>query len=55
MEYDAVREKILQETGIQLLVFRNDQVFQSLEIVLTQILDSLTLGPSPTGRGVTEP
>ena len=55
IEYDVIRQKILEETGIQLLVFHNDEVFQNLQGVLTQILNSLTPDPSPTGRGVTEP
>ncbi len=55
IEYDAIRQNILEEAGIQLLIFHNDEVFQSLERVITQILDSLTPGPSPPGRGVTEP
>lgn len=55
IEYDAIRQNILEEAGIQFLIFHNDDVSQSLEIVLTQILDSLTPGPSPGGRGVTKP
>ena len=45
-EYDAVRRETLNDMGVRLLVFRNDEVAQDLERVLTQILEALTSKPT---------
>ena len=46
-EYDAVRRETINQMGVRLLVFRNDEVAQDLERVLTQILEALTSNHRP--------
>ncbi len=41
-EYDAVRRETIDQMGVRLLVFRNDEVTQDLEGVLARILEALT-------------
>ena len=47
VEYDAVRYAEIEQAGIKVLAFKNEEVFQDLERVLTQIGDALTPSPSP--------
>ena len=42
-EYDLVRRKSLEGTGIRVLAFKNDQIFQDLESVIATIANALTL------------
>ena len=46
-EYDALRRETINQMGVRLLVFSNDQVSQDLERVLTQILEALTSSHGP--------
>ena len=47
VEYDAVRYAEIEQAGIKVLAFKNEEVFQDLERVFTQIGDALTPSPSP--------
>ena len=52
-EYDAVRIGTLEQSGIRVITFKNDQVMQDLPAVLDMIVAALNspLSPSPSGRG----
>ena len=45
-EYDAVRREVIEQLGIRLLVFNNEEISQDPESVLVQILEALTSGNS---------
>ena len=40
-EYDRVREKFIQELRIKIIRFRNDEVYDNLESVVTEIKNNL--------------
>lgn len=53
---DAERTRYLEQQGLKVLRFRNNEALQQLDAVLTAILDAvenrtLTPNPSPEGRG----
>ena len=45
--YDKVRHREIEQRGVRLMVFSNEEVFAHLQRVLTQIMEALTPGPSP--------
>jgi hypothetical protein len=49
-EYDAERTKIINEYGIRIIRFTNEQVLQNTEHVLKNIAENAT-PPSPNGEG----
>ena len=50
-EYDAERTKIINEYGIKIIRFNNEQVLQSTEQVLQEIINAAS-PPSPIGEGM---
>ena len=40
-EYDAVRREAIEQLGVRILVFKNEQVTEDLEGVLAQILRAI--------------
>lgn len=50
IEYDADRTKILEQYGYQVLRFRNEEIFEDIENVTSQISNALK-SPPLGGRG----
>jgi very-short-patch-repair endonuclease len=38
MEYDIDRDKVMQEFGLTILRFNNDEVLESTDVVISQII-----------------
>ena len=49
-EYDAFRQKVIEELGVRVLRFTNDEVLNHLDIVLEKIME--TTSPLPAGEGL---
>jgi very-short-patch-repair endonuclease len=45
-EYDAIREEVIEQLGIKVLSFANEEVTQNLEGTLSKIIDALTPNPA---------
>jgi very-short-patch-repair endonuclease len=41
-EYDAIREEVIEQFGIKILSFANEEVTQNLEGTLLKIINALT-------------
>ncbi|MEJ5303472.1 MAG: N-6 DNA methylase [Bacteroidales bacterium] len=51
LEYDAERTKIINEYGVKIIRFTNEQVLQNTELVLQEIINAAS-PPSPNGEGL---
>lgn len=52
--YDAVRQEIIEQRGIRVLIFKNEEVIHDLERVLAVILNAIT-PTSPTAQSPLSP
>ncbi len=53
-EYDEIRRHELENCGLTVLCFTNDEVLSNLPAVLAQLTAALTPNPAPVGRGERE-
>ncbi len=53
-EYDDLRQTIIESKNIKVIRLKNEEILKNSEVVKQKIIEILSNGPSPSGRGKAE-